>query len=81
MIFDVKNFVVSRHFSGKIKITFTEVSFTSSRFVGTYWLTSNFAPVILDELSNALIAIFSLNTFLAVFVLFADQVEGVNWST
>ena len=66
MIFDVKYFILWWHLSSKVQITFAKVSFTGTWLVCTFWLSTANAPVVLDKLTNALVTIFSADTFLTI---------------
>ena len=66
MIFYIKYFILWRHLSCKVQITFAKISFACTWLVCTFWLATADAPVVLDKLANTLVTVFSADTFLAI---------------
>jgi len=66
---------------GESQITHAEIAFTRAFCVLADFVAILLTVVVLDELTNASVAVFGTSAFLALFVLLANRIEWVNWVT
>ena len=64
---------------GKLFVTFTKCSFAASSFVSADWSIVTDSEIVSHKFADAHFAVCYSRALLAVFVLFADCIELVDW--